>query len=141
MLVDTQRLRILKTRVKERSYGHITNWEKDGIIRIFTGELNPEEILTSNFDIYNQPNFETVNYIINDFTGVTGLTLDNEHTKIYASTDDIISRTKGKLLIAIVATQQKHIALAKSYQQEMKNNLFVSEIFESIEDAKIWVES
>ena len=118
---------------------HTTNWEKDGIIRIFTGELSPEEILSSNFDIYNQPNFETIKYIINDFTEVTSLAIDNEHIKIYASTDDIISKTKGKLLIAIVATHQKHIALAKNYQQEMENNLFVCELFKNIEDAKKWV--
>ena len=118
---------------------HTTNWEKDGIIRTFSGELDPEEILTSNFEIYNQPNFEIVKYIINDFSGVTSLTVDNEHTKIFASTDDIISKTKGKLLIAIVITHQKHVALAKNYQQEMKNNLFICEIFESLEDAKKWV--
>lgn len=120
---------------------HTTNWEKDGIIRIFTGELRPEEILSSNFDIYNQPNFEMVKYIINDFTEVTSFTVDNEHTKIYATTDDIISKTKGKLLIAIVATHQKHIALAKNYQQEMKNKLFECKIFQTVEDAQKWAES
>ena len=120
---------------------HTIDWKTDGIMRVFTGDLNPEEILASNFEICHQPAFSKVKYIINDFTGVTSLTVDNEHTKIYASTDDIISSTKGKFFIAIVATQDEHIALAKYYQKEMKNTVFISEIFKTVKDAQKWVDS
>ena len=120
---------------------HTTDWQTDGIMRVFTGNLTPDEILASNFKICEHPAFSTIKYIINDFTGVTSLTVDNEHTKIFASTDDIISSTKGKYFIAIVATQNEHIALAKNYQKEVKNNLFVTEIFGTIEDAQKWVDS
>ena len=120
---------------------HTIDWKTDGIMRVFTGNLNPEEILTSNFEICNHPAFSTIKYIINDFTAVTSITVDNEHTKIFALTDDIISSTKGKYFIAIVATQDKHIALAKNYQKEMKNTVFVSEIFETVGDAQKWVDS
>lgn len=120
---------------------HIVDWKTDGIMRVFTGDLNPEEILASNFEICNQPDFSTIKYIINDFTGVTSITVDNEHIKIYASTDDIISSTKGKYLIAIVATKDEHINLAKNYQKEMKNTVFVSKIFKTVEDAQKWVDS
>ena len=120
---------------------HTIDWKTDGIMRVFTGNLNPEEILTSNFEICNHPAFSTIKYIINDFTAVTSITVDNEHTKIFALTDDIISSTKGKYFIAIVATQDKHIALAKNYQKEMKNTVFASEIFETVGDAQKWVDS
>lgn len=120
---------------------HTIEWTTDGIIRVFTGHLSPDEILKSNLDIFAQPNYANIKYIISDFTGVTSFTVDNEHTKILASTDDIISNTKGKCLIAIVAKQDEHIALAKNYQKEMKNNLFVSEIFNTIDDAQKWVAS
>ena len=119
---------------------HTTHWEKDGIIRIFTGEINPEEILSSNFDIYNQPNFETIKYIINDFTDVTKLAINKDHTKIFATTDDIISDTKGNLKIAIVIKQNAHIALANNYREEMKNKFFKCEIFQTLKEAQIWVE-
>ena len=120
---------------------HTVDWKNDGIMRVFTGDLNPEEILASNFEICNQPAFTTIKYIINDFTGVTSITVDNEHSKIIASTDDIISMTKGKYFIAIVATQDEHIALAKIYQNEMKNTVFISEIFKTVKDAQKWVDS
>lgn len=120
---------------------HTTDWKAEGLIRVFTGEITPDEILKSNLKIYDHPNFSAIKYIINDFTGVTSIDVEKEHTRIYASTDDIISNTKGKLLVAIVATQNEHIALAKNYQKEMKNNLFVSKIFNTIDDAQKWVAS
>lgn len=118
---------------------HTLTWKKNGIIRIFSGNLEPGEILNSNFNIYNDPNFETVRYFINDFTSVTSFSIDSEHTKVFASTDDIIAKTKGKLLIALVATHKEHIALVKSYNKELKNNLFLCKLFKSLKDAKKWV--
>lgn len=118
---------------------HTISWNTEGIIRIFSGEISSGEILQSNIKIYNQPKFEKVKYIINDFSEVTSLNVDTTVTKIYASTDDIIARTKGKFLIAIIATHDEHITLAKSYQKEMKNNLFKCELFKNFEDAQKWV--
>lgn len=118
---------------------HTISWNIEGIIRNFSDEISPDEILQSNFDIHNQPKFENVKYIINDFREVTSLNVDTAVTKIYASTDDIIARTKGKLLIAIIATHKEHLALAENYQKEMKNNLFKCEIFKNLEDAQKWI--
>lgn len=115
---------------------HTISWNTEGIIRNFSEGISPGEILQSNIEIYTQPKFEKVKYMINDFREVTSLT---EDTKIYATTEDIIARTKGKLLIATITTHDEHIALAKNYQKEMKNNLFKCEIFENLEDAQKWV--
>ena len=82
------------------------------------------------------PEFESIKYIINDFTEVTKLAINTDHTKIYATTDDIISDTKGNLKIAIVAKQDAHIALANNYREEMKNKLFECEIFQTVEEAQ-----
>lgn len=120
---------------------HTNTWNKNGLLRKFTGKISPEEILQSNFDLHIHPKFESIKYIINDFTEVTELVINKEHTKIYATTDDIISDTKGNLKIAIVAKQDAHIALANNYRAEMKNKLFKCEIFQTVEDAQKWAES
>jgi len=103
---------------------HTNTWEKKGLLRKFTGNIQPEEILSSNFDIHVHPEFESIKYIINDFTEVTGMSVNKSHTKIYASSDDMASNTKGKLKIAIIAIQDAHIALANNYREEMKDKLF-----------------
>lgn len=119
---------------------HTNTWNENGLFRKFTGEISPEEILKSNFDIHVHPKFESINYIINDFTGVTDLVINAEHTKIYASTDDIISDTKGHLKIAIIAKLDAHIALANNYKEEMKNKFFKCEIFQTLKEAQVWAE-
>ena len=120
---------------------HTLSWEKNGVNRNFSGDLTAGEILISNFTIYELPKFKDIKYIINDFRDVTSFTVENDDTKIYAETDDIISRTKGNLLIAIVATHHKHIALATNYQKELTNKLFKCEVFNTLDDAQKWVAS
>lgn len=118
---------------------HTNTWEKKGVLRKFTGNIQPEEILSSNFALHEHPGFAKIAYIINDFTEITGVSIDANHTKIYAATDDIISKTKGKFNIAIIVNQDALIELANSYRNEMKNRYFKCEIFKTIEDARKWV--
>ncbi len=120
---------------------HKNTWEPGGLHRKFTGTISGDEILESNFELHTDPNFQTINYIINDFTAVTGHSIEVAHTQAYAITDEIISNTKGKLKISLVVTQKPLIALANSYRKEMIGNRFECEIFKTIEDARKWVSS
>lgn len=120
---------------------HTNTWTEHSLYRKFTGEISPDEILISNFETHNHTNFSRIKYIINDFTDVTSVNIDNSHTKIYATTDDIISNTKGELKIAIVVQQEAHIALANNYRNEMKNKCFECEIFKTLADAENWAKS
>ena len=119
---------------------HTNTWTSTGLIRKFTGDIKAEEILKSNFDTHENPDFETIKYIINDFSEVNEILIKTEHTKIYASTDDIISDTKGKLKIALVVNRDEHIALANNYREDMKNKLFECETFKTLNEARNWAE-
>ena len=120
---------------------HSILWETDGLVRKFSGQVSGEEILKSNFALQANPKFQTIKYIINDFTEVTSHSIEQSHTNVYASTDEIISNEKGKLKIAIVVNQESLIELAKNYQSLMRNMLFECEIFQSVEDSRQWVEN
>ena len=118
---------------------HTNTWEPAGLHRKFTGTISGDEILESNFGLHSDPDFQTINYIINDFTEVTGHSIEVIHTKVYASTDEIVSNTKGNLKIALIVTQGPLIALAESYSEEMKGNRFECAIFQTIDDARKWI--
>ena len=120
---------------------HTNKWEPGGLYRKFTGTISGEEILDSNFELHADPNFQTINYIINDFTEVTDHSIETVHTKVYASTDEVASNTKGRLKIALVVTQESLIALANHYRNEMTGNRFECDIFQTIEDARKWTSS
>ena len=119
---------------------HTLSWKPDYLHRKFSGEITGEEILKSNFELQAHPRFAKIKYLINDFNEVESTLIDAEHTKIFASTDDIISDSKGKLKIAIVSNNDEHIELAKMYRASMKNRLFECEIFATVEEAKKWGE-
>ena len=95
-------------------------------------------LIESNFDLHQDSNFQAIKYIINDFTEVIEHSIEVIHTKVYASTDEIISNSKGKLKIALVVTQEPLIVLANSYREEMIGNTFECDIFNTIEDAREW---
>ena len=118
---------------------HTYYWEPEGLYRKFFDEVSGEEILASNLEIQNQPEFLKIKYIINDFSDVSSYTVTQGHTEIYAKTDDIISDTKGKLAIAIVVLNEEPKAFAENYRQQLKNRFFTCEIFESLQEAREWV--
>lgn len=118
---------------------YTNTWEAAGLYRKFTGTISGEEILESNFELHQHPNFQTIRYVINDFTAVTGHSIDTAHTKVLASTDEIIANTKDQLKIAIVVTQEPLIALANHYREEMIGNRFECDIFQTLEDAREWI--
>jgi len=118
---------------------YTNTWETDGLYRNFTGTIAGDEILKANFELHEDPGFQYIKYIINDFTEVKDHAIEAFHTKAYALTDEIISNTKGNLKIALVVTQEPYIALANSYREQMIGNRFECEIFRSVKDARIWV--
>ena len=120
---------------------YTNTWAEHGLLRKFTGIIDPEELLKSNFELQAHPKFADIKYIINDFTSVTEIIFGEEYAKVYASTDDIISDTKGKLKIAIVVEREEHIVLANSYRRELKNQHFICEVFETIKEADDWVKN
>lgn len=118
------------------SYSNI--WEPCGLLRKFTGEVSGDEILNANLELHADPKFENINYVINDFTNITGLRVDSLHTKTYATVDGIVSCIKDNLRIAIVVTHADHLALARDYCEHMKDKVFECGIFENLIDARKW---
>jgi len=114
-------------------------WEETGLYRKFYGEISGDDILESNFEVQGHEKFSTIKYIINDFLDVTEYSIKMSHTKAYATSDDIISKEKGALNIAIVVNKPGLIELAKNYQKQMVDNMFKCEIFSTLEDARSWV--
>jgi len=120
---------------------HTNTWNNNGLYRQFTGNISGDEILESNFELHQNPEFHTIGYIINDFTQITGHSISLTHTTAYAKTDEIISNTKGRLKIAIVINQEALLVLAESYAAMMEGKLFECKIFGALEFAREWVNS
>ena len=119
---------------------YTNTWEEHGLYRKFTENISGDEILESNFELHAHPEFQKIKYIINDFTEVTGHSIQGSHTKAYASSDGIISNSKGPLKIAIIVTKDPLIALANAYREQIKGDLLKCEIYSTLEDARNWLD-
>ena len=119
---------------------HTNTWKSESLYRKFTGIIDSYEILESNLKLQEHPYFATIKYIINDFTEVTGHSIQNGHIDVFAETDEIAAYTKSELKIAILVTQPELLGLAENYREEMKSKTFECEIFPTIEDARQWVD-
>lgn len=118
---------------------HSNTWETAGLYRKFIGEISAYEILESNIELHNDANFNNIKYVINDFSEVTGHSIEVTHTRIYASTDRLISDYKEELKIALVVIQTELVALANSYREQMIGERFECQIFKTIKEARAWV--
>ena len=117
---------------------HQYKCEPEGLYRHFTGETSGDETLESNFEIHKHPIFLDIQYVINDFTYIPGHSIGMHHPKTYSLTDEVISRSKGNLKIALIVTKESLIPLAISYRDQMIDNVFECDIFNTIDNARIW---
>lgn len=114
------------------------NWLTDGLYRTFTGDIAASDILDANLRLHKDPRFSRMAFIINDFTSVTSIKLETEHTEVYATTDELVSITKGKLKIALLVKGEQQRALAEHYRELMRDKRFSAEVFEDKNEATNW---
>lgn len=114
-------------------------WKPNGLHRKFAGEITGDEILESNFELHANPKYHTIDYVIDDFTGITSHAIDRNHLEVIARTNDIIAMTKGPLKIALAVVDDEAIALAHAYKKITKNSRFQCEVFFSLNEAFDWV--
>jgi len=117
----------------------INHWEPNGLHRMFSGHVSGAEILTSNIKLHSDVRFKDLAYIINDFSEITDHAIETVHTEVYAATDEMISRTKHALKIALVVPQPHLQDLAQNYCNLMREQIFECDIFHAVEDARQWV--
>jgi hypothetical protein len=118
---------------------HSIVWEPEGIFRAFSGIVSGEEILESNLVLYDDVRFESVRYIINNFTEISGHAIEPDHLSAFASTDEMISQLKHEFKIALIVPQDAYVGLARRLCAITNNKLFEYRIFNTVDDARKWV--
>ena len=115
------------------------SWEPEGIYRSFSGFIDGAEILDSNMKLYRDARFKGARYIINNFSEVSGHSIDAAQLEAFVSTDEMISMEKHAFKLALVVPQDEYIGLANYLCELTKHKLFEYEHFQTIEDARKWV--
>jgi len=115
------------------------NWEKEGLCRVYSGEITCSEILNSNIALHANARFYEINYVINDFSQATGFEASLMELKECIAIDNAASKSKSALKVAIVAQIEHLLTCAHFYTLKMEESSFDCKIFDQTEEAYNWL--
>ncbi len=114
-------------------------WEPKGLYREFSGIVTSREILQAVLRVYGDPRFDELKYVINDFSQVEGVELDELNIKKVAYLDKASARSNPKIKIAFVTQNEAFYEYAALYSKFVEDLPWQTEVFPSLEQAREWV--
>lgn len=114
-------------------------WEENGVYCQFSGDVTDQDIIQCNMDIYGDPRFDDLRYELLDFLQMVRLSFSEESVEVIASCDTIASKTNPYIFCAVVTNERQLALLSDFYNQETNEMPWQSEAFESVEDARTWI--
>jgi hypothetical protein len=113
-------------------------WEPRGVIKRFSGLMTGNEMIQSVVDVEKDARFDELRYAINDFLGVTGISLTKDCVEEISVMDKGAACTNPHIRNAVVATHPEIIALANEYANS-NLNAYPTKIFPSLAEARSWL--
>ena len=120
---------------------HENIWEEKGLYRVFSNVISGKEVLDSNLELHGDPRFDTINYVLNDFSTIEDFQVSEMDITLIANIDAVAARSKPALKIAIVATYEPLLEWIHKYSEKMVNSIFETHLFDNLEDARQWCSS
>ena len=114
-------------------------WENRGLFRNFTEKITATEILSFNLTIQGDARFDTLRYVINDFTHLSDFVGSENDIEAIAAIDDAASMSNPYIKVAIISTSESFLAWANFYCTKMENTSYDCKIFANKNDAYDWV--
>lgn len=116
-----------------------SKWEGRSLYRRFHGQVEAEEILTSNDAIYGDPRFDDLRCLYADFVDADDVRIDTQQLKRLAALDDAASRTNPRVKLAITVVADHLIELANVYKVQSARGGWTVEVFSDRADAEAWM--
>jgi len=114
------------------------NWERNGVIKVFSGSIDGQQVLDSVISVEEDIRFDSVRYVINDFLEVADIDISDGDVARVAAIDRAASITNPNIRIAVVTKDDRMRELARRYGDLMKNSPYQTLLFESIDAAREW---
>ena len=112
-----------------------------GIEIVATGTVTGEEIITAHKEIYNDENLRKQKYQIIDRTHCTKYQVTSEEVEEISDIDNRASEINPNIIIAIISTTSLQYGISRMWQAYIKDNRFVTKIFEDRASADAWIKN
>ncbi|MBI4998298.1 MAG: hypothetical protein HZC22_15680 [Rhodocyclales bacterium] len=113
-------------------------WKPRGVIKRFFGHVTDHDMLQSVLEIESDRRFDDLRYVINDFSGITGSSVDVPTVEEIAIADKGASLSNPSIRIAVVTTSPEIRTLAECYAGSPLN-AYQMRIFASEGEARSWL--
>jgi len=123
---------------ENRGVAYKNNWERNGVIKVFSGSIDGQQVLDSVISVEEDIRFDSVRYVINDFLEVADIDISDGDVARVAAIDRAASITNPNIRIAVVTKDDRMRELARRYGDLMKNSPYQTLLFESIDAAREW---
>lgn len=112
-------------------------WENRGVIKRFSGDVTSTDLLQSGIDIQADERFDRLRYVVNDFTGISGLSFTATDIEEISAIDHAASHFNKQLRLAVITTHPDIIALATQYASS-DFNIYPFRIFSDFQEGYAW---
>jgi hypothetical protein len=116
-------------------------WEPHGVLKRYWGHLSKAEHAASSGELYGDPRFDAVTYVINDFSAVESHSIDQDEIDSYNATRIGCATYKPKIRGALVATSPEMVALCQLIVDPLYASPHEVRMFLSLADARNWLKS
>ena len=85
------------------------HWESRGVHKVFTGFLTTHDFLKSAEEIHGSKQFDDLNYVINDFSGITGHGLNDDTFELYGVMTRVSTKSTKRTVRSIFVTADERL--------------------------------
>ncbi|EAU54483.1 hypothetical protein [Mariprofundus ferrooxydans] len=121
---------------------HIENcWQDDGcgLHRKYSGNLSLCDVLEATLELQDNPRFNSLRYLIEDYTHATNTPFDICDVKDFTGIIRLRSNTKNNLNVAIISRNSPEaVATASAFCEYMLQCHYRCRVFLSPDDALAW---
>ncbi|MDP6874003.1 MAG: hypothetical protein QF521_10770 [Alphaproteobacteria bacterium] len=95
---------------------HELAWELTGAVAHFSGDVSDQDLFQATQAVHQDPRFESLEYLVADFTNASKITMSLEAVRLTAANDQQASERNPAIRLCIVGQQQILMGLANVYR-------------------------
>lgn len=120
---------------------HSTHWFADGILRTYTGVVTGDELLRAVGEIYGDNRFDSLTYIINDFTAIEAVRFEaRDMSHVVAQQFSMASGRQGHIRFAVVSPDKRYDDTIRQYVTRVAQRglPWTINVFDTLAEAQAW---
>jgi hypothetical protein len=119
---------------------HEITWERQGVTKRFWGAVTGEEFVRSSHEVETSPRFDDLRFIINDFSEITGHSIEEADIEKLAIIRVGSMRTNRNFRVVIVTTDSRLAAIPTAISKGSFVGTYETEAFATIALARQWLQ-